>query len=206
MCNAVVACRLAMLPGSQVSRSLAEYSRSGEVLLLAGLYGQDNVVELWRLHPSPTRIMMAKAGPLSGCRLLDDRGTLVLAVATDRFPDSNGYKVLTDSGTVIGARVMQALSAYAAVSRAGAGTAADAAAAAGTGASADAQAGATTREDAERRLRAASKKLRQLEPLKERLRLGQQLEQNQLTKLAGEAALQAEVADLTAALAQLSGS
>ena len=201
--------------GNNTSRSMASFSRSGDRLLLAGLYGSDNIVELYQVSGAaggkPTLILSKVVGSLAVCALLDARGTLVLAAGTDRFPSQNGYRIYDDKGAVVAEYSVRALKSCTPVLASGPATGpAAAAAATATGAvAAGASAAAAlappgvSRDELEKRLKAVTKKLKQLEPLKEKQRLGIVLEDNQVVKLSSEDAWNEEVALLTAQLASL---
>jgi hypothetical protein len=200
--------RLFDFGGNNVSRSLASFARSGERLLLAGLYGSDNVLELWQLGgAAPTRVHSQAVGSLAICALLDPPGTRILVAGTDRFPSQNGYRVLTDTGAVVAEHAVRTLQGCLPLLLSGtpaaAASAPSAGASAGTATDAGGAPAAEGRDELDKRLKAVTKKLKSLEPLKEKQRLGIVLEDNQRTKLASEAAWLDEVAALTAELARV---
>ena len=195
--------RLFNFGGNRMSRSVAEFARAGDNLLLAGLYGGVNEVEVWQLGgagTAPAPVVAKKAGNLAVCRFADVHGTTVLAAGTERFESQNGYKVIDASSGAVVAEYQSNKLIHIDVLLPLASTAP---AAPAPGAAAAAAGPPASREELEKRLKAVTKKLKQLEPLKEKQRLGIALEANQVTKLASEAEWQAEVAQLTAALAAL---
>lgn len=197
--------RLFNFDGNRMSRTVAEFTRAGDRLLLAGLYGGMNEVEVWQLGgggKAPAAAVAKKAGNLAVCRFADAHGTAVLVAGTERFESQNGYKVIDASSGAVIAEYQSNKLIHINVLLPPASTAPDAAT---PSAAAAAVTGGlpASHEELEKRLKAVTKKLKQLEPLKERQRLGIVLEANQVTKLASEAEWQVEVTQITAALAAL---
>jgi len=197
-----------MTPGGTL-----RFSANGGRLLLAALIGNNAALSLWNLSSKGTeckQVMTIQARNIFFADFVNATGSLILTATTLPFPEGHGYKIYNDRGGVTlehdwknlagvvvipPTKPVSTLPAPIPTPAAQAGSAAPAPAS-----TIDIPVSA---DEIEKKVRAITKKLRQIDPLKEKQRLGQPLEETQLAKIKTEAALQQELDLLEAALAKL---